>query len=244
MPSSPDYLALPPTTREFSDEAARSALAALSGPYLPWGAGAMRPAGLVTVCNDVVINDRRRIVELGSGISTVLLARLLHQRRRDASVPPHHETRLVAVEHDDRWATWVTDQLEREDLAGYVDIIHAPLAPHPTAVGGLTWYDDAVLADGLRRALRDDPIDLFLVDGPPAYTEGHGLARYPALPVLHDRLSPGATIILDDAERPGEQEILRRWELETGLSFDRHGPRAGIALSQNGAEHASGPRHG
>jgi hypothetical protein len=53
------------------------ALAMLPGAYLPWSAGTMRPAVFVTVCNDIVLNDRRRIVELGSGISTVLLARLL-----------------------------------------------------------------------------------------------------------------------------------------------------------------------
>ena len=68
--------------RVFGDDAARFALGALSGPYLPWGSGTMRPAGLVAVCNDIVLNDRRRIVELGSGISTVLFARLLAQVQR------------------------------------------------------------------------------------------------------------------------------------------------------------------
>ena len=54
----------------------------------------MRPAGLVMVCNDIVLGDRRRVVELGSGLSTVLLARLLAQR------PPVGGFTLVAVEHD------------------------------------------------------------------------------------------------------------------------------------------------
>ncbi len=51
----------------------------------------MRPAGLVTVCNDIVLNERRRIVELGSGVSTVLLARLMHQR------PPSGGFRMASV---------------------------------------------------------------------------------------------------------------------------------------------------
>jgi len=215
-----------PAGREFSDEAARSALAALTGPYLPWDSGAMRPAGLATVCNDIVLNRRRRIVELGSGISTVLLARLLCQSS------PQGGFRIAAVEHDARWAQWVTEQLDREGTGSDVVVIHAPLAPHPRSERGLTWYDAAALTEGLRIALRGDPIDLLLVDGPPAYAAGHGLARYPALPVLYDRLAPGATVVLDDAERPGEQAVLRRWEHETGLDFDRRAEQAGVAVAR------------
>ena len=224
-----------PTGREFSDDAARAALAALPGPYLPWGSGVMRPTGLATVCNDIVLNGRRRIVELGSGISTVLLARLLCQRS------PLGGFRIAAVEHDAGWAQWVTEQLDREGTGPDVVVVHAPLAPHPRAERGLTWYDQNALTAGLQCALRGDRIDLLLVDGPPAFATGHGLARYPALPVLLDRLAPGATVVLDDAERPGEQEVLRRWERETGLDFDRLADRAGVAVARTGG---AGPING
>ena len=73
----------------------------LPGPYLPWGAGAMRPAGLVTVCNDIVLNGRRRIVELGTGISTVLLARL-YQRPLSGGFLWQSLARRF-------WARWVSD---------------------------------------------------------------------------------------------------------------------------------------
>jgi predicted O-methyltransferase YrrM len=199
----------------------------------------MRPAGLATVCNDIVLNGRRRIVELGSGISTVLFARLLCQRS------PVGGFRIAAVEHDARWAQWVTEQLDREGTGSDVVVIHAPLAPHPRAERGLSWYDDDALTGGLQTALRGDPIDLLLVDGPPAYAAGHGLARYPALPVLCDLLAPGATVVLDDAERPGEQEILRRWEHETGHDFERLADRAGVAVAKiGGAGPVAGPHHG
>ena len=174
----------------------------------------MRPTGLVVVCNDIVLNGRRRVVEFGTGVSTILLSRLLTQRH------PQGDFSLVGVEHDPDWAAWVTEQLDREGIGRGVVVIHAPLLPHALAAPGLRWYDvDAVMA-GLDRGLRGDRIDLLLVDGPPAYRDGHGLARYPALPVLRDRLAPGASVVLDDAERPGEREVLRRWELETGLVFE------------------------
>jgi len=239
--SQPSDLAWSPRAdrREFRDEAARAALAALPGPYLPWGPGAMRSAGLVAVCNDVILNERRRVVELGSGVSTILLARLLTQRRALGGF------RMAAVEHDAHWARWVTDQLDLEGIGHDVVVVHAPLLPHALAEGGLQWYDDTVVAAGLDAALRGDLVDLLVVDGPPAYAPGHGLARYPALPVLHDRLARGATVVLDDVERPGEQEVLRRWERETGLDFDRRADRAGVAVARIAvAGPITGPRHG
>jgi predicted O-methyltransferase YrrM len=217
-----------PTVREFPEETATFALAALPGPYLPWGSGAMRPAGLATICNDIVLNTRRRIVELGSGVSTVMLARLLHQR------PPRGGFRLAAVEHDTGWAEWVTEQLDREGIGSCVSVVHAPLVPHPRAEPGLSWYDETALTEGLRTALEGDPIDLLLVDGPPAYKAGMEQARYPALPVLRDQLAPDATVVLDDAERAGEQEVLRRWEAETGLVFERRAEEAGLAVATAG----------
>ena len=198
----------------------------------------MRPAGIVAVCNDVVFNGRRRVVELGSGVSTILLARLLTQRR------PLGGFRMAAVEHDAHWAQWVTDQLDREDIGHDVVVVHAPLLPHALAERGLQWYDDAVVAAGLDVALQGDLIDLLLVDGPPAYAVGHGLARYPALPVLHDRLALGATVVLDDVERPGEQAILRRWERETGLDFDRRAEDAGVAVAWISGDPIRGPQQG
>ena len=208
--------------RVFGDDAARFALAALSGPYLPWGSGTMRPGGLVAVCNDIVLNDRRRIVELGSGISTVLLARLL------AQVSAGGDRRLAAVEHDARWRRWVVGQLAREAIGDHIAVLDAPLQPRPAA-GSSAWYEEAAVDAGLDSVMGGDLIDLLVVDGPPAFADGLGLARHPALPVLRARLAPDATVVLDDVERSGEQEVLRRWEDEFGLDFrrDRH---AGVAI--------------
>jgi hypothetical protein len=211
--------------RVFGDDAAWFALAALSGPFLPWSSGAMRPAGLVEVCNDIVLNDRGRIVELGSGISTVLLARLLSQ----LSAPG--ERRLAAVEHDARWKRWVVGQLAREGLDDHAVVVDAPLRACTAAEEGCTWYDEAAVDAGLDATMGGEVIDLLVVDGPPAFAVGHGLARHPALPMLRDRLARGATVVLDDVERPGEQEVLRRWEAEFGLVFRREERNAGVAIA-------------
>jgi len=217
-----------PPQRTFDDVRAAAALAALTaaGPYLPAGAGVMRPNGLVTVCNDIVLHSRRRIVELGGGTSTVLLARLLAQRRSMDGA------RQVVVEHDPVWAAWIQDQLTREGLSDRVAVVLAPLRPHPLAAAGLAWYDNDALMRGLEAEFAGDQIDLLIVDGPPADTADKALARYPALPVLRKQLAQAATVVLDDVERPGEQEVLRRWQTETGLYFEDRSLEAGVALAR------------
>ena len=229
-----------PPQRTFAESAAAAALLPLvsAGPYLPWGAGTMRAAGLVAVCNDVVLSSRRCVVEIGSGTSTVLLARLLQERESGG------QHRHVAVEHDAAWARWVADQLAREGLGERTTVLHVPLAPHPRGQAGLPWYDDEQLSEGLDAALGDQPVDLLVVDGPPADTADKVLARYPALPVMHPRLAPGATVVLDDVERPGEQEVLRRWEHEFDVRFERRAAAAGVAIGRVGGAPAEAPVHG
>jgi predicted O-methyltransferase YrrM len=175
-----------------------------AGGYLPWSEGAMRPSGLVEVCNEIVLGPRRRVLELGSGVSTILLARLLRTTGGT----------LVAVEHDAGWRDWVAARLAAEGLEHIAAVVHAPLEPTP--VSDLPWY----AADGLAAALSDGPPDLLVVDGPPAFLPQDAHARFPALPLLLDRLAPEATIVLDDLARPGERAVLQRWEREHPPRFE------------------------
>jgi len=190
-----------------------------AGPYLPWSAGAMRPGGLVDVCNEIVLGARRRVLELGAGASTVLLARLLAQEGG----------RLAAVEHDAAWAAWVSARLAREGLEDTARVVHAELVPYG---GALPWYAAAGVAAALDAA--GGAPDLLIVDGPPADGPGQGAARAPALPALQEDLAPGATVILDDAVRPGESEVLERWERETAWRFERR-PVQAIAVGHRRA---------
>lgn len=176
------------------------------GAFLPWSEGAMSPAGLATVATEIAFGERRLVAELGSGISTVVLARLARQL----------EGRIFTVEHSPEWAGWVRRALERDGLEDVATVIEAPLEPHALSVGGAPWYAEAAFAE-----LPSDGIELLLVDGPPGYGDGMARSRHPALPALAERLAPGALVVLDDADREGESEILDRWEEELGWSFDR-----------------------
>ena len=171
---------------------------------LTWSPGAMTPAGLAAVCAEVAGGRRTRVVECGSGFSTLVLARLLRARAG----------RLVSLEHDRAWATRVQSDLAAAGLAEIARVALAPLEPHPLALNGLHWYAQRTLPSLPPR------IDLLLVDGPPAFESHIELSRYPALPALAERLVPDATVILDDIDRPGELRILETWERDCDFRFE------------------------
>ncbi|MHC4846180.1 MAG: hypothetical protein ACYTCU_08465, partial [Planctomycetota bacterium] len=54
-------------------------------------------------------------------------------------------------------------------------------------------------------------------DGPPGDTRG---GRYGLFPLMGGRLAPGCVLLLDDAEREGEQDVARRWETAWGASLE------------------------
>ncbi|MFC7330679.1 class I SAM-dependent methyltransferase [Marinactinospora rubrisoli] len=157
------------------------------------------------------IRERRPglVVECGSGASSVWLGLAL---RRVG------EGRLVALEHDERYAELSRDLVAAHGLSDVVEVRYAPLRPwSPKDPEGeeeaqsQPWYDLDAIAD-----LTD--IDLLFVDGPPGGTAR--LARYPAGPVLLPRCSPRAVVVLDDTVRTAEQETSDRW-LADHPGFDR-----------------------
>jgi Methyltransferase domain len=180
------------------------------GGYLPWTTGSMRPAGLVTVCNDVVHGARTRVVECGSGVSTVVLARLLRERRAGG---------VVALEHDAHWAAFVRDQLRREALEDVARVVDAPLRGDPP------WYAPAALAEVPAQ------VDLLVIDGPPAGGRDDGTSRAPALAWFAPRLVDGATVVLDDIARAGEREVVAGWQASGDWRFEID-ERAGVAVGR------------
>jgi len=206
-----------PTARpSLDDAAARQALSPLLGPFLPWSSGAMRPTGLLTVLNDVWFRRSPNIVELGSGVSTVILARLLHELGAG---------QLLAVEHDQQWADRVEKQLGQERLNDVARVVRAPLRPSAHTWDSGEWYDEPVLLT----AVEGTAVDVLVVDGPPAWRPGSAHARFPALDMFAPFLAPGATVVLDDVERDGERDVLQRWSREHAIRFDMR-PEAGIAV--------------
>lgn len=181
----------------------------------------MRPSGVVAVLNDIVIHRRRCVVELGGGVSTFYIARLLLRRGGH----------LWTVEHDEQWAGHLEEDLTAEALSDTVTVIRAPLVPASAgwpSENDVTWYDDVRLGAEMPR----QPVDLLVVDGPPAYQTGREHSRYPAARFFAPFLAEAYTIILDDIDRAGEQDIVNCWEKELGISFERRYSEGRIAVGR------------
>jgi predicted O-methyltransferase YrrM len=147
--------------------------------------------GLLTLVADHIIAARpKTVVEFGTGASTLIVARALALSGGGDFISFEQHPEFVQATRD-----WLAEHgLE-------ADVRAVPLRPAPGGWPGL-WYDHGDLPDA---------IDFLLIDGPPWTI--HPFTRGSASTVF-GRIAPGGTIMLDDAARPGERVVARRWRLE------------------------------
>ena len=181
-------------------------LAPLSKDYLPWNVASMRPSSIVVILNEIMLNERRSVLECGCGISTFYIASMLQ----------HRGAHLYTVENDEAWAAKVMEILTRNGLESYVTLINAPLSKTSLSMAGSLWYAE----DNIRAHLKDIQIDLLIVDGPPASEKKDKYARYPAVPFARHYFGDDYTIILHDINRAGEQEIIKKWGRDLNITFE------------------------
>lgn len=163
---------------------------AFGGDYaLTADAGALL-ARRVTLCRP------RTVLELGSGVSTVLVAGLLQGLGGG---------RVYSLDHDPAWAEETRRQIAAAGLQECAMVLDASLVSQEIDGKTFRWYE---LPEPVKAL---DHIDFLIVDGPPQNIAPEGLPRYPALPVLASKLSENAEIFVDDAKRPAEQETVRLW---------------------------------
>jgi predicted O-methyltransferase YrrM len=162
-------------------------------PLPPMRGWAVSPDLAATLVSLILERKPGFVLELGSGVSTLLAAYTLKKVGSG---------RILSLEHDEAYAAASAEDLRRHGLEGFASIRHAPLRPLTLNGQSWLWYDPALLDDV-------KAIDLALIDGPPGDLQR--LARYPALPVLMPRLSPDAEVVMDDYRRRDEREIASRW---------------------------------
>ena len=176
-------------------------LSGLNQPFpLPFGGSwALTPDAAVVLAREVVIRRPEVVVELGSGVSTLLVGRLLRQLGRG---------RLISLDHDPSWARETRRQVLADGLQDYVEVVDAPMVRQKFDGQAFDWYR-------IPEQLRDiGEIDMITVDGPPQATDTGILSRYPALPAFAEQLSEQALIYVDDASRETEQAMVKKWLLQ------------------------------
>ena len=152
-----------------------------SAPVPPTRSWAASPDLLLTLAQLVQKHNPKLVVELGSGVSTLVVAKAGAKK-------------VISIDHSGEFADKTREILKEHKVRG-VEIRVAQLKAH---ISGVDWYDTAVIKD-LKR------IDLLIVDGPPGSKNPE--ARMPARAEFIAKLSPKAIIVIDDVNREGERKL-------------------------------------
>lgn len=162
---------------------------------------AILPDELKIIADTIYEKQPELVLELGSGVSTIVSAYCLRNLGKG---------KLVSFDHDQEFFLKTKKILENHDLQDIAKVIYAPLKSVNIKGSEMLWYDT-------KRLHNIGKIDVLIIDGPPGDIQHY--ARYPALPLLFDKLNNEAIIILDDGIRKDEKEIVRLWLKEfDGLS--------------------------
>lgn len=162
-------------------------------PMPPMSAWALSP-DLANILIDLTLTHKpKTIVELGSGVSTLVFSYCLEKLGGG---------KVISLEAEAKYAEKTQANLDQHGLSKWAEVRTAPLKPMTLKHIQWQWYDPAAIED-----LTD--IDILFVDGP-AKIDGK-LMRYPAFPVFLEKLSEGAVIILDDADRKQDATMIGQW---------------------------------
>ena len=105
-----------------------------SGSFLPITEKTLRPFCIAFILNELVINNRNSIIEFGSGLSTIMMGRLIKSEKLNS--------KLFSIEHDQEWVNFLNKILLKEKLTNKVKIIYAPLNKTFNKENQLfSWYD-------------------------------------------------------------------------------------------------------
>lgn len=197
---------------------ALTGLNALIHPNVPLPAlrgWAGSPDFLLELARKVIAQKPTTIVECSCGASTLVSA---HACRLLGS------GHVYSLEHEPKFAQETRDRLKEAGLEQWASVIDAPLETLDIAGEAFPWY--------ALTALPKRSIDLLVVDGPPGFLRP--LARYPAGPMLLPQLASGGYVLVDDAKRPDEKEMVKRWLNDfPKLQHDNRPAEKGLVILSN-----------
>ncbi|GAB7256611.1 class I SAM-dependent methyltransferase [Polaribacter sp. OB-PA-B3] len=183
--------------------------------YLPFTPFSLNPFTILHILNDILFNDRKQIIEFGSGISTIIISRFIKINNL--------ETKILSFDNNEGWLKIILKQLEKYNCSESVSLVHSQLSKHNKDIfqkyDNEYWYDLDEVYKNIN-ALKEQ-VDLVIIDGPSTDTSNH--IRYTAIPVVKGKLSRSCCIFLDDTKRPYEKEILLEWnkDLKGNLRYQK-----------------------
>lgn len=152
------------------------------------------PDFLLKLVELVVHESPKYIIEFGSGVSTIVLG---------AAMKKFSQGKIESFDHDEVFTKKTIRLLEVNNLQDIANTNYSPLMLYNMDEGNWNWYNK------LQIDKIEPEIDLIVVDGPPNFIQEK--SRFLALPILFDKLSNKSIIVLDDANRESEKEVVKDW---------------------------------
>lgn len=160
-------------------------------PYLTgWSAS---PALASRLYSLIVSRQPTTVLELGSGVSTVVMAYAIEK------IGAGH---IVSIDHEEAYAEKTKAELKRHGLDHIATVLYAPLVSIGKNETEQLWYDLSSVDDLAA-------VDLLVIDGPPRHTGKD--ARLPAVDLLKEKLSPNCVVVIDDSNRSCEMNSVEAW---------------------------------
>lgn len=167
----------------------------INQPLPKMGGWAISPDFAKIIVDLIFEKKPKLILEASSGVSTLIASYCLQQIG---------EGKVISLEEDSNYARISQNALVQHGLNDVATILHAPLTEIVEIEGKKwRWYDTTQIQD-------IKSIEMLIIDGPVQY-EREEMMRYPALFKLFDLLSDDAIILLDDADRKDEDQIVNQW---------------------------------
>ncbi len=165
------------------------------------GSWALDPASCRFLAAFVRALGATRILEFGSGFSTLMMAREI------AAVQDNY---LLSIDDSPRYSAMAKEAFDGSGCQARVEFRVAPLRPKFANSKLLLSYS---LPEGLIGAL--GPFDLVLIDAP-----HHDYGREAVFYDVFQAVAPGGYIVLDDANREGmEKKYVRSWDAAYGQAI-------------------------
>lgn len=166
-------------------------------PFPPTGDWAATADYIKEIFISILVNKPKVILEIGSGVSSLYIGQLIKEHKLDCV--------LYSLENASSFAEISKNNNALYGVEKQVKLTLSEIKKHTINNKEWLWYDTAFLKE-------IGKIDMLLVDGPSMLLQK--TARYPAMPLVFEHLSKGASILIDDYNRPDEQKMVRMWTKE------------------------------
>lgn len=174
------------------------------------------------ILNDITINKPKRIIEFGSGISTIAINNFLEKEKISAE--------FISIDNSEEWQKNIEQYISNNHMVRFYsfDILDDPNDTNSF------WYQIP-----LESNLRKLKYDLVLIDGPRSKTGVN--TRSGAMKFLTDNLHRNSIIFIDDTDRSQEFELALGFsnvlglDMESNLKYSRVGHNKDLISRPNSA---------